>query len=321
VANYNDAPYENVVTSGFVVDGEGRKFSKSLGNGVEPKHLLDKYGMDIIRLWVASSDYSEDIRYSPQIMDNMADAYRRFRNTFRWLLGNLNGFDDKDVKLDNLPEMETYILARLGAVLEEARGHFETFQFHKAYRAMYEFCSTDLSNFYFDARKDVLYCDGTASSTRVACLSVLVQIFKGLMTHLAPFISFTTDEAWRARYGDDACVHMETFAIPPHMSVDAAKWEGLMALRDKVNGELEKLRAAGNLGANTEALVVLDAPYDAELIREVCGVSEVVKGAVFAASRHQGHKCPRCWRVYGALEQSGVCLRCDEAIEATKKAA
>ncbi|RYG58341.1 MAG: isoleucine--tRNA ligase, partial [Alphaproteobacteria bacterium] len=133
VANYGDAPYENVVTSGFVVDGEGRKFSKSLGNGVEPSQLLSKYGMDIIRLWVASTDYSEDVRYSPQIMDSMADAYRRFRNTFRWLLGNLHGVADVDVDVASLPELERYMLHRLHTVLGDVRGHFDAYHFHKGY--------------------------------------------------------------------------------------------------------------------------------------------------------------------------------------------
>jgi isoleucyl-tRNA synthetase len=320
VANYGDAPYESVVTSGFVVDGEGRKFSKSLGNGVEPRSLLDKYGMDIIRLWVASSDYSEDIRYSPQIMDSTADAYRRFRNTFRWLLGNLNSVQDMPVVVDDLPELERYMLHRLGVVMKEVRGHFDGFQFHKAYRALYEFCGTDLSNFYFDVRKDVLYCDGDNSPLRQATLSVLVQVFRALVTHLAPLMPFTTDEAWRERYGEETCVHLEEFQPLHEVDMDVEMWAGLMALRDRVNVELEKLRAAGGLGANTEASIVVDGAFDDELVREVCGVSAVKQGAELKVAKHSGHKCPRCWRHYDKLESSGVCLRCDEAV-ATVKAA
>ena len=320
VANYGDAPYEHVVTSGFVVDGEGRKFSKSLGNGVEPRQLLDKYGMDIIRLWVASSDYSEDIRYSPQIMESMADAYRRFRNTFRWLLGNLNGVDDVAVDVASLPELEKYMLHRLGAVAAEVRGHYDAFQFHKGYRAIYEFCGTELSNFYFDVRKDVLYCDAADSELRTACLSVLVQVFRMLGTYLAPLMPFTTDEAWRSRYGDEACVHFEVYQDVPAVSVDAAQWEQLLALRDRVNGELEKLRAAGGIGANAEAEIGVDVELPLELVREVCGVSAVVLSDTLTVAKHGGHKCPRCWRYYGKLEQSGLCLRCDDAV-ATIKAA
>ncbi len=320
VANYGDAPYENVVTSGFVVDGEGRKFSKSLGNGVEPSQLLSKFGMDIIRLWVASTDYSEDVRYSPQIMDAMADAYRRFRNTFRWLLGNLHGVADVDVDLASLPELERYMLHRLHTVLGEVRGHYDAYQFHKGYRALYEFCGTELSNFYFDVRKDVLYCDAADSPLRKACVSVLVQVFKGLVTHLAPLMPFTTDEAWRERYGDDACVHTELFLNVPAVAVDNAQWESLLALRDRMNIELEKLRSAGGIGANTEADVVIDQDLPLELVREVCGVSHVTKGDTLTVAKHTGHKCPRCWRYYGKLEQSGICLRCDEAVATTKAA-
>lgn len=320
VANYGDAPYENVVTSGFVVDGEGRKFSKSLGNGVEPRQLMDKYGMDIIRLWVASSDYSEDIRYSPQIMESMADAYRRFRNTFRWLLGNLNGVADVDVDVADLPELERYMLHRLGTVLAEVRVHYDAYQFHKGYRALYEFCGTELSNFYFDVRKDVLYCDGLDSPVRQACVSVLVQIFRGLVTHLAPLMPFTTDEAWRERYGDEACVHFETYTSVPEVSADAVQWQGLLELRDRVNGELEKLRSGGGIGANTEARVTVAESLPVELVREVCGVSEVTVGDAVTVAKHSGHKCPRCWRYYGKLQESGLCLRCDDAVATTKAA-
>ncbi|TKW60804.1 MAG: isoleucine--tRNA ligase [Blastochloris viridis] len=315
VANYGDAPYENVVTSGFVVDGEGRKFSKSLGNGVEPHQLMEKYGMDIIRLWVASTDYSEDIRYSPQIMDSMADAYRRFRNTFRWLLGTLNGVEDMPLDVQALPELERYMLHRLGTVLGEVRAHYDAYQFHKGYRALYEFCGTELSNFYFDVRKDVLYCDAATSPTRTATLAVLVQVFRGLVTHLAPVMPFTTDEAWRERYGESACVHLERFQTVPEVTVDTSRWNALFDMRDAVNSELEKLRAAGGIGANTEAdVTVADAGTDAELVREVLGVSRVNTGSDLRVAKHDGHKCPRCWRYYGKVEQSGLCLRCDEAV-------
>ena len=320
IANYNDAPYESVVTSGFVVDGEGRKFSKSLGNGVEPSQLLGKYGMDIIRLWVASSDYSEDIRYSPTIMDTMSDAYRRFRNTFRWLLGNLNGVEDMPVDVASLPELERYMLHRLGVVLAEVRGHYDAFHFHKGYRVLYEFCGTELSNFYFDVRKDVLYCDGVDSPVRKATVSVLVQVFRALVTHLAPLMPFTTDEAWRERYGEDACVHFETYTTVPAVKVDEAQWQSLLALRNTVNGELEKLRAAGGIGANAEASVAVTDNLPEELVREVCGVSAVMRGADLKVAKHDGHKCPRCWRYYGKLEESGICLRCDEATQQVKAA-
>jgi isoleucyl-tRNA synthetase len=161
VALTGDAPYENVVTSGFVVDGQGRKFSKSLGNGVAPSDLLGKYGMDILRLWVASSDYSEDIRYSPTILEASAETYRSLRNTLRWLLGNLpeSGGAITPVEPSAMPELEQYMRRRLGAVLMETRQHFDAFHFHQGLRVLQTFVSTELSNLYFDVRKDTLYCD------------------------------------------------------------------------------------------------------------------------------------------------------------------
>ncbi|MBI1309096.1 MAG: isoleucine--tRNA ligase [Proteobacteria bacterium] len=333
VANYGDAPYESVVTSGFVVDGEGRKFSKSLGNGVEPGQLLGKYGMDIIRLWVASSDYSEDIRYSPQIMDSMSEAYRRFRNTFRWLLGNLHGFSDDDVKLENLPELESYMLHRLGKVLSEVRGHFDAFQFHKGYRVLYEFCGVELSNFYFDVRKDVLYCDPKDGEVRRACQSVLVKILRGLATHLAPLMPFTTDEVWRERYGESECVHLARFEEVDGNEIDKEfdkRWHFYTTARSRINVELEAQRAKGIFGPNAEADVEVQMDVsrvsksagllDEEEFRTVMGVSRLKvvdsknEQIVVRATRAVGHKCPRCWRYYGKLEASGVCLRCEEAM-------
>lgn len=341
VANYGDAPYEQVVTSGFVVDGEGRKFSKSLGNGVEPRQLLEKYGMDIIRLWVASSDYSEDIRYSPTIMEGMSEAYRRFRNTFRWLLGNLHGFDaQKDaVPYEKLPELEQYILHRLHNVLTEVREHFETYQFHKAYRALYEFCGGDLSNFYFDVRKDVLYCDPANSAERLGCLTVLDILLRGLVTHLAPVIPFTADEVWRA-YGNEESVHLSTFMPVEKVWISKKgdfhqKWNLILQARSAVNLQIEKLRAEGHVGSNLEVeikkLVVPDFfqldEQTNRMLSLVCGISDirVIEGAnkvqvgAFIGEgdlgKHPGHKCPRCWRYYDNLVASGVCARCDEAMK------
>lgn len=328
VANYNDAPYETVITNGFVVDGEGRKFSKSLGNGVEPKDLLPKYGMDIIRLWVASADYSEDIRYSPQIMDSMADAYRRFRNTFRWLLGNLHGFDaaSHTVAYTGLPELEQYVLHELAGVLAEVRGHIDAYQFHKAIRALGEFCGGTLSNFYFDVRKDVLYCNPENSPERRAVQTVLHHVFGALATHLAPFLPFTADEAWRTLNGDTSCVHMELFTEPAaEWRRDLAfgeRWVNLLNLRSEANKAIEASRAAGTVGANTEVELTADVDAaDIELLRLVSGVSKVVKGSALSERKHPGHKCPRCWRHYDALEANGVCLRCDEALSTSTAAA
>lgn len=329
VANYGDAPYEQVVTSGFVVDGEGRKFSKSLGNGVEPRQLMDKYGMDIVRLWVSACDYSEDVRYSPTIMEGMSEAYRRFRNTFRLLLGNLNGWDGKPVAYADLPELEQYMLHRLATVLKAVKGYFETYQFHKAYRELYEFCGGDLSNFYFEARKDVLYCDPASSHERKSCLTVSAIIFRALITHLAPILAFTCDEAWRSA-GNSRSVHLETFMpVKDEWLRDEAfeaKWKKLLLVRSVLNKCAESLREKGQLGRNDEAEffvttaeVLEGVELELELCRLVTGASKVSMGDSYEAKKHSGHKCPRCWRYYDVLKTE-VCARCDDALAEGKAA-
>ncbi|MDD9912870.1 MAG: isoleucine--tRNA ligase [Alphaproteobacteria bacterium] len=321
VACYDDAPYEEVVTSGFVVDGEGRKFSKSLGNGVEPRELLDTYGMDIIRLWVASSDYSEDIRYSDEIMKGASDAYRRFRNTFRFLLGNLHGFSaEKAMDVTNMPELEQYMLHRLHKVLTEVRTAYDTYKIHHAYRALYDFCNTELSNFYFDVRKDVLYCDAKEGDRRLACQTVLWHLLQSLTTYLAPIIPFTTDETYRQWFGENESVHMQTFHGPEaNWQKDAAfeeQWNNVLNTRDAVNQKIESLRAEGEVGANTDVAVTLPLNgLTAEQWVEVLVVSQIAEGEGVTVAKASGHKCPRCWMYHETLAESGVCTRCDEALK------
>jgi isoleucyl-tRNA synthetase len=317
VANYGDAPYEAVVTSGFVVDGQGRKFSKSLGNGVEPRELLGTYGMDIVRLWAASSDYSEDIRYSDEIMKASAEAYRRFRNTFRFLLGNVSDFEETHgVPAADMPELEQYMLHRLAAVLADVRQAYDTYKFHRGYRALYDFCNADLSNFYFDVRKDALYCDGKNAPRRRACQTVLLAILRGLTTHLAPIMPFTTDEAHRARFGEAHSVHLEAFALPEEGQIDGEKWDAVMETRDAVNRAVEEIRAAGQVGANVEVAVTLpDLHGLAEHIWvEVLAVSSVKAGDGLAVAKAGGYKCPRCWTYHKELT-GDVCSRCADALK------
>lgn len=356
VANYGDAPYETVVTNGFVVDGEGRKFSKSIGNGVEPRQLLEKYGMDIIRLWVASSDYSEDIRYSPQIMESMSDVYRKFRNTFKWLLGNLSDYTDVVVREGDDPEyhafgpIEVNFLSVVDQYLQEAREHFEAYQFHKGYRTIYTLCDAVLSNYYFTIRKDVLYCDAPNSEERRNVQAALSHVLRALLTHLAPLMPFTTDEAWRERYGDEECVHLQTYHVIGEALkfalVDTSDFDFALEVRAVVVPMLETLRTKGEIGPNQEAEVSLHWGGDWQGMRQLEGLKEIDLATVFGVSavvhdqdfgtdklktmdisnlhvqvrKHTGHKCPRCWRYYGQLEQSGVCFRCDEAVTTMKAA-
>ncbi|HEX2859280.1 MAG TPA: isoleucine--tRNA ligase [Alphaproteobacteria bacterium] len=340
VANYGDAPYENVVTSGFVVDGQGRKFSKSLGNGVEPKDLLHKYGMDIIRLWVFSSDFSEDIRYSPEIMENMSGAYRKFRNVLRWILGNLGGAQVMqngsagDARMSEkgavdalersatdapLPALEEYLMHRLYITLSNFEGFVNGYQFHRAYQTIYEFCERDLSGLYFEARKDALYCDALHTPRRKAAVAVLEVVFEALCTHLAPFMPFTADEAWRERFGDKARVHAATFTdLDSKWLLDESEaddWAKLLALRDEANKTIEGARADGKVGANASARVtVADLDVNAALLGEILGGAQVAKGSAFAARAAEGHKCPRCWQYYDHVNEDGLEARCAEAL-------
>ncbi len=318
VANYGDAPYESVVTSGFVVDGQGRKFSKSLGNGVTPQELLPKYGMDIIRLWVFASDFSEDIRYSPEIMESMSGAYRKFRNVLRWILGNL-GTEKVSENIDvfALPALENYLLHRLGEVLTSVRGFFEAYQFHRAYQSIYEFCERDLSGLYFESRKDALYCDAKDSPRRQAALQTLDVVLRALCTHLAPFMPFTADEAWRERY--EGSVHAQTFAEADGAwklsDTNVAAWHKLLQLRDDANKAIETARAEGKVGANASARVSVTDDVDMALLSEVLAGAQVVKGAKLEASAAEGHKCPRCWQYFAEVNTDGLDARCAEALK------
>jgi isoleucyl-tRNA synthetase len=318
VANYGDAPYESVVTSGFVVDGQGRKFSKSLGNGVTPQELLPKYGMDIIRLWVFASDFSEDIRYSPEIMESMSGAYRKFRNVLRWILGNLGTEKvSGEIDVSALPALENYLLHRLGEVLTSVRGFFEGYQFHRAYQSIYEFCERDLSGLYFESRKDALYCDAKDSPRRQAALQTLDVVLRALCTHLAPFMPFTADEAWRERY--EGSVHAQTFAEADGAwklsDTNVAAWHKLLQLRDDANKAIETARAEGKVGANASARVSVADDVDMALLSEVLAGAQVVKGAKLEASAAEGHKCPRCWQYFAEVNADGLDARCAEALK------
>ncbi len=332
VANYNEAPYESVLTNGYVVDGKGRKFSKSLGNGVEPKQLLDQYGMDIIRLWVASSNYQEDVRYSDEIVKGAADAYRRFRNTFRFLLGNLNDYTKADaVAYNDMPELEQYILHRMHIVFMQAKKDYNAYQFHDVFQGLYHFCGTELSNLYFDVRKDALYCDKVQSKRRRACQTVLMTLLKSLSTYLAPLMPFTADEVWRLRFGEDTCVHLETFTEMEEawvLGADIAEnWKNALYTRDAVNINIETLRASGEVGSNVDVGVVLPQTmaygFDESLWQEIMGVSsvQIKKIKAIKTAKASGHKCERCWTYHENLTDDALCTRCEDAVVAHKKVA
>ena len=336
------APYRSVLTHGYVVDGDGRKMSKSVGNVVSPDELTEKFGMDIVRLWVAASDYREDVRLSDKIIKSTTDSYRRLRNTFRYLLGNLHDFDPQrdTVPHADLPELEKWVLSRLHAELEHARTAYENFQYHRAFQGLHNFCATELSNLYFDIRKDALYCDMPTGHRRRACQTVLMALLKGLTTHLAPVLVFTSEEVWRTAFGENTeSVHLQTFFAGEDQWRQPAleeKWQAVWDLRHSINKAIEPLREEGVVKTNANTSVFAKIP---QALYKVIGEVDMAE-LLMAAEAHleawdddldvdvqvsSYEKCPRCWRHtpdVGAVEaHPELCQRCAEAEEKTAEAA
>lgn len=335
------APYEKVLTHGFVMDGEGRKMSKSIGNVIAPQDLCEQYGMDIVRLWVAASDYREDVRISDTILKGTADAYRRLRNTFRYLLGNLNGFNEAEhtVAYNDLPELEKWVLSRLQGHMLQARKDYEEFQFHRVFQGLHHFCATELSNLYFDIRKDALYCDATDSHIRRSCQTVLFALLKGLATHLAPLLTFTMDEVWHSQFGDDVeSIHLQHFFAGDaawHQPALEERWETVWLLREDINKEVETLREQGVV--KTNATTEIDAKVTATTLKATQGLdlTELLMCArlnLFEADEQhiavrvtEFAKCPRCWRHTPDVGQDAhnpeLCSRCADAENQHKEVA
>jgi isoleucyl-tRNA synthetase len=341
------APFEAVLTHGFVLDEDGRKMSKSLGNVIAPQDIMKQSGADILRLWVVASDYAEDLRIGPEILKHMGDAYRRLRNTLRYLLGALAGFTPAEaVAPQDMPELERWVLHRLAELDQLVRRSIAEYDFHGLFTALHNFCAVDLSAFYFDIRKDRLYCDGFDDPHRRAARTVLDRTFDCLVRWLAPILCFTAEEAWLARYGeaDDRSVHLELFAEVPAAWLDpdlAARWAGLRDLRRVVTGALEVERAEKRIGSSLQAAVAIFAPEPlvatlgdvdlAELcitsaatvaaapppagaftLPDVAGIGVVVSPAI-------GTRCERCWRVLPEVGHvpghDDLCQRCAEVID------
>jgi isoleucyl-tRNA synthetase len=339
------APYDAVLTHGFVLDEQGRKMSKSLGNVVAPQDVMKQYGADILRLWVVASDYSEDLRIGPEILKHQAEIYRRLRNTLRYLLGALAGFSEKErIAPEAMPELERWVLHRLSEVDEVVRRAADEFDFHAMFTALHNFCAVDLSAFYFDVRKDSLYCDPADAPRRRAVRTVLDRVFEALVRWLAPVLCFTAEEAWLARHGDGAesSVHYETYpAVPAEWRDEAlgAKWARLRELRRVVTGAIEKEREQKRIGSSLQAEARLYvrpedlAAFEGIDFAEICITSagEVVPGtppgdaftlpdvpgAGATVAPAPGEKCQRCWRVLPEVGRvhPDLCRRCAEAVE------
>ncbi|MFD2264059.1 isoleucine--tRNA ligase [Lacibacterium aquatile] len=278
------APYKAVLTHGFALDEQGRKMSKSLGNVVSPLKVADEYGIDILRLWVVSSDYSEDVRIGPEILKYQADHYRRLRNTLRYLLGAVQGFDVKSEKLpfDEMPELERWVLAELVELDSLVRNSIQAYDFHGLYSAIHNFCANELSAFYFDIRKDSLYCDDPAEPRRRAARTVMAILLDCLTKWLAPVLSFTAEEAWGyapGATGDETdSVHRQLFPEIPDEWRDGdllAKWEVIRGARRRVTSRLEVARSAKEIGSSTQAAPMVYASRAVFDILETVNFAEV----------------------------------------------
>ncbi len=335
------APYKTVLTHGFVLDEKGRKQSKSLGNVVDPLKVMDTSGADILRLWVLASDYSQDLSLGPNILKQTGDLYRRLRNTLRYLLGALDGMsEDERVAPKDMPELERFVLLRVSEIDAMIREDIAAYNYNHLLQTLHHFCALDLSAFYFDVRKDTLYCDAADNPQRRAVRTVLEILFDHLVIWLAPVLSFTAEEAWLMRHGENSSVHLQTFPDVPKSWHDEAlchKWAKIRDIRRVVTGAMELARADKKIGSSLQAApqVYLTAEQEALLegldFAEICIASSLEmhtqkppKGAfmledvadvgveVILAS---GKKCERCWQVREDVKTQVLCARCAAVVK------
>ena len=340
------APFKQVLTHGWTVDGQGRAMHKSLGNGVDPADLIKDFGADIVRLWAASSDYHADVRCSKDIFKQIAQNYLKFRNTARYCLGNLDGFDpDSLVPAEQMEELDKWALTKLNGLISLCRNAYNNYEFHVITHAINDFCVVDLSSFYLDIIKDRLYCEEKDGLRRRSAQSALYLIVDAMAKLFAPILAFTCDEIWQTmphRQGDDArnilLNQMPADCVAYVLSDDImAKWDTVMKLRQDVNGVLELARADKRIGKALEAHVSLFTE-DAELVNtckdvnltEICIVSScawekapenatVGTGAnlpqlTVGVVEARGEKCPRCWMHSETADENGLCPRCAAVI-------
>jgi len=338
------APYRGVLTHGFTLDEKGNKMSKSLGNTVAPEDVTKQYGADILRLWVAQSDYTADLRIGPEILKGVADGYRRLRNTMRFMLGALAHFSESDrVDPADMPELERWVLHRLAELDHTVRKGYDSYDFQGVVQQLFNFCTVELSAFYFDIRKDTLYCDGDTARRRAA-RTVLDLLFHRLTTWLAPVLTFTMEEVWLERNaGDDASVHLVDIPETPADWLNeplAAKWSTVRQARRVVTAALEIQRTDKVIGASLEAAPVVHV-RDPEMLavlksvsfEDVCITSDIVltgdpmpneafrmpeiEGVGVVFERAMGEKCLRCWKILpdvGSHAHPGTCKRCSDAL-------
>jgi len=310
------APFDSILSHGFVVDGKGLKMSKSLGNVIAPEDILKKYGADILRIWVASSNYAEDLRIDYSILDQHSDSYRKIRNTFRYLLGNIKDtFETIDLEKTNikkLPELERFMLHKIYILDQNFKKYFKNYDFHNLYKELLNFCTVDLSAFYFDIRKDCLYCDPKDSEKRKSVTLILKVILDSLLKWLAPILSFTTEEIFRLINSNKKSIHLEKFLDFPEKIKDDelnTKWSELIKIRNICNLSIEQKRTEKTIGSSLEASLKIKLNTEnLELAKdidfsELCITSSVTieknnKSEIeVETSKAEGNKCPVCWKI------------------------
>jgi isoleucyl-tRNA synthetase len=315
------APYDAVLTHGFTMDSKGMKMSKSLGNTINPIDLMRDYGADILRLWALSVDFTEDHRIGKEILAGVADQYRKLRNTFRYLLGALDGFEAGErVAVEDMPELERYMLSLLAELDGKLRAAVADYDFNSYTRLLGEFANNDLSAFYFDIRKDTLYCDvnaetGVQTDKRRAYRTVFDAIFEAMVRWAAPVLVFTAEEVWGSRWPGAESVHLAEWPEVPAVAADRSKWGALRALRAEVSEAIEPLRRDKVIKSSLEAEVFVNHSYSGTDLAELFISSTVHEGERNKISRTTNHKCGRCWRHLPEVTEDGdLCGRCDEVV-------
>ena len=352
VATKGSAPYRKVLTHGYVVDGEGRKMSKSLGNGIDPADVIKEYGADILRLWVASSDYTTDIRISKDLLKQLSEVYRKIRNTARYILGNINGFnpDTDSVDYSEMNELDRWALGRMTNLIKKVNEAYETYEFHLMFHAIHNFCVVDMSNFYLDIIKDRLYTSNADSKERRAAQTVMYEILQSLVRMLTPVLAFTTEEIWQFmphRAEDDTeSVQLNSWPQVNEKYINtvlAEKWEKIFELRSDVSKALEISRANKTIGHSLNAKVTLYADgenlefiksIENELVTvfivsaveiknladapDVAQKGEEMPGIKVLVEQAPGDKCERCWMFseFVGLDEKHptLCKRCADVV-------
>jgi len=322
------APFKSILSHGFVVDGKGMKMSKSTGNVISPEDILKNYGADILRVWASASDYSEDLRIDKNILIQHAESYRKIRNTFRFMLGNLkDNFEKKDfekINLKEFDELEQFILHKLYLISNSVTENLKSYNFHKLYKELLNFCALDLSSFYFDIRKDVLYCDSLNSKKRKNCVTVLNIILESLLKWFAPILVFTTEEIYSLVNKKNESIHENNFVkIPKNWKNDKLneKWSNLFKIKQETNIAIEEKRTSKEIGSSLEAEIKLSINKEKfELLNDI-DLAEyfIVSKAEKKLSekdelkievrKAKGKKCERCWKII-----ENQCIRCSNLV-------